>query len=96
MKFITYHVIPTRNFENKEKIGGAYVNCFIDSESSNYSQEVAKRQLTKLHWEIIELEELTIIDQNTVSEENKNYYEEALIDKEVFVFYTYPVEELEE
>jgi hypothetical protein len=93
MKFITYHVIPTEDLDKKDNIGGAYVNCFIESESSSHSQEIAKKQLSQLHWEIIELEELTIIDQNTVSEENKEYYEQALIDKEVFVFYTYPTEE---
>ena len=95
MKFITYHVRPTEEFDNEEGIGGAYVNCFIESESSQQAQEIAKKQITELKWEIFELEELTHMDQDTVSEEKREYYEQALIDKEVFVFYTYPIEEQE-
>ena len=96
MKFITYHVRPTEESDNEEEIGGAYVNCFIESDSSQQAQEIAKKQITELKWEIIELEEFTNLDQDTVSDENNEYYEQALLDKEVFVFYTYPIDEIEE
>lgn len=95
MKFITYHLRPSEEFDNEEQVGGAYVNCFIETDSSQQAQDIAKKQIVELNWEIIELEELTNLDQDTVSDENREYYEQALIDKEVFVFYTYPIDELE-
>lgn len=88
VKFITYHVKPIEPSD----IGGAYVNCFIESNSSKRAQEIAERQITELNWQIIEMEELTVINQDTVDDDKREYYEQALIDKEVFVFYTYPLE----
>ena len=96
MKFITYHVKPTEEFDNQEEIGGAYVNCFIESDSNQQAQEIAIKQIAELYWKIIELEELTNIDEKSVSDEKREYYEQALIDKEVFVFYNYPLNEQEE
>lgn len=96
MKFITYHVKPNEEFDNLEEIGGAYVNCFIESDSSQRAQEIAIKKIAELNWKIIELEELSNMDEESVSDEKREYYEQALIDKEVFVFYNYPLNEQQE
>ncbi|MCB9173473.1 MAG: hypothetical protein H6589_02600 [Flavobacteriales bacterium] len=95
MFLLTYNVKPnTTNVEYIETCG-AFVNCFIEADSFDEANLIARGGIEMNDWRIIELEEFKTItyDDFLDDSDKREYYEQALIDKEVFVFHTYPNEE---
>ena len=73
------------------KIIAAYINCWILSETVEQAEETAKQTITELKWEILNLEEATRVSRNYYkgNPTGLSFYEQALIDKEVYQIHTY-------
>ncbi|MDN4165477.1 hypothetical protein QWY31_08195 [Cytophagales bacterium LB-30] len=54
------------------------------------ADKIARQEIEEMDWFILEREEVQTIDNESIEDDKKEYYEQALIDKTVFVFYTYP------
>ena len=94
MYLLTFHTKPLPSHPEFDETGGAYVNCYIVAEDLEAANKIASEEITANNWRILELDESTIIKSaEDVDPEKLEYYEQALIDKEVFVFYTYPLNE---
>jgi len=89
--FITFHVIPEKKNSDYSKIKGAYINCWIESEGLEPAKMIATKTIKELKWEIVGLEaayEITLSDYE-YKPHGKEFYEQALIDKEVYSIHQY-------
>jgi hypothetical protein len=87
MYFITYHAqaeIVT------DESAGAYINCYIQKKSYFEADRIARTEIKELNWIILSQEDAFEIDVETLSDDGKKYYAQALIDQTVYVFHTYP------
>ena len=86
-----YHCVPTKDNEEIPEIKGAYITCWVESENLNAAVAITRETLANLSWEIVSLEEghvVTACDYAGKSE-GKEFFEQALIDKEVYNIHTY-------
>ena len=95
MYLLSFHVQPRPDLEGAEDIGGAYVNCWIEADSIKQAEQIAKRKIGDLKWNILEKDDTFEIapDHYTPDSAGVEYYQQALIDKMVLCFHTYPVGE---
>ena len=82
-------------FAHDKAFGGATVGCWIKNQTKKNAYLIAKGWIEDQGWVSLSLE-----DQQSVSEvdytnnsESRKYFEQALIDDEVFVFHTFPIHE---
>jgi hypothetical protein len=93
--FLTYHAKPTEANEESSELGGAYINCYIEATNIEEAEKIAKPMISGLNWQIIDVEEAYELNREDINEssEGLKYFEQALVDKEVYVLHTYPAEE---
>ncbi|PSR54089.1 hypothetical protein AHMF7605_11435 [Adhaeribacter arboris] len=95
MFLLIYHGKPQSQTGDLEDVGGAYIKCWIESENFDQADTTAQQEIEGMGWNVLELDEAFTITREDYSEDlnELEYYEQALIDKEVFLFHTYPIEE---
>lgn len=94
MYLVEIHAVPLDPTDVQE-FGGAYVNCWIESPSLGEAVSRAMAEVEGAGWRPDEVRRahLTTRESYTGDDDGLEYYEQALIDQEVFVFYTYPIED---
>lgn len=92
MFLITYHVKPLRAHPEAPLIGGAYVNSYVEAASIEEAESIAKNQIEILHWLILEKDQALIVRSEDFDDNDpgQKYFEQALTEKVVLVFHTYP------
>lgn len=87
MFLFEYHATP--KFETDAL--GAYINCWIMDIEFNNAKLRSQNLIKKENWNIDSIEDVSEINNGEITnkEDNFIYYEQAIIDKEVVVFYTY-------
>ena len=92
MQYLIIDAVQDRTHAHEKEYGGASVGCWIKNQTKKNAYLIAKGWIEERGWAVLSLEE-----QYTVSEEmyrgkteGKQYFEQALIDDEVFVFNTSP------
>jgi hypothetical protein len=90
MYFLMYNGKPNPDENKANEIGGAYINCYILAESLTMADKKARRDIKTMKWIISNREDAYEIDAESISENGKSYYNQALIDGKVYVFHTYP------
>ncbi len=92
MIFIRYECRPLKKHPDYDQIGDGSVNCWIRVRSFAEAKELAEKDIRSQHWKILELEEIWKIPSGHFQTESdgRQYFEQALIDREVFVFHTCP------
>jgi hypothetical protein len=93
MYFLTFHGIPTNKAKDTEGIGGAYINCYILESDILKANKIARRFIVNMKWRILAREEAYEVDEKSISQEGRKYYNQALIDKAVFVIHAYPTKD---
>ncbi len=87
MYFLVYHVKP--DSDNRDDIGGAYVSCWIDSST----EQIAITEIKALKWNILEIDTCYEVKKKNLKKPGEiEFYSQALIDKWVLIFHTYPLE----
>jgi hypothetical protein len=94
MHLLTILATTSPEHADHGKYGGAYVSCWIDRDNLALAEEVARSLISECGWNVIRVEETSEIDDSTYEGERecRQYYEQALIDKEVLVFHTFPID----
>ena len=69
---------------------GAMVSCWIQRDTQDQAAAVARRWIGDEDWTIIRTEHADLITRETQLPDGLPYFEQAEIDGEVFVFFTYP------
>ena len=91
MFFIQFEA-TSRRTGAREGIGGAFVNCWIDRPSLQSAISVARQMIEADGWIVGDADEAYAVDAGSYALDNPNreYFEQALIDREVIVFHRYP------
>lgn len=97
MQYLIICAAQDPSFGHKEEYGGANVGCWIRNQTKKNAYLIAKGWIEELGWVVLSLEEQYPVSGETYREksEGRQYYEQALVDEEVFVFYTCPRDEKE-
>lgn len=92
MQYLIIDAAQDPTHHHDKEYGGATVGCWIKNQTKKNAYLIAKGWIEENGWVPLSLE-----DQISVSErdyegkaEGRKYYDQALIDDEVFVFYTSP------
>ena len=92
MYLLRYVVKPKGDHPEVLTIGGAYVNCWMDVDSMETAKAQAMDLITEDGWRIESLDEADTIQRSECNEESIVYYDQALIDKTVMVFHSWPID----
>ncbi|AQA18791.1 hypothetical protein BST95_11625 [Halioglobus japonicus] len=93
MIYLQFEVEPKYDSDENAQYGGAYVNCWINQAMPKSAEEQARLDIESHGWAIRTLEEKSLVAREDYAEsDNLEYYEQALIDGEVYVFHTFPPE----
>lgn len=92
---ISHHASPRE--EQEDGTIGAYINCYVVSDSYEKAYDRCVEMIDVDGWDILEKEEEAIINWNEVDEndDDREYIELAIIDKEVMLIYGYSKEDAE-
>ena len=92
MHFFTFVARPPDDPKRGSDIAGAYVNCWIDRLDRQTAEEVARQQIAQSSWSIESLEKYCVVSGADYEgdQRGRQYFEQALIDKEVLVFHRWP------
>ena len=93
--FFIFHVQPRPDPEDADNVGGAYVNCWIKADSITGAQQIARQKIDDLKWHILEKDNAFELPPGHYSPDSDGFefYQQALIDKFVLRFHTYPAEQ---
>ncbi|HYO16520.1 MAG TPA: hypothetical protein VE685_25260 [Thermoanaerobaculia bacterium] len=92
MFFLTFLAVPTPDAKEYLEAGGAYVNCWIQSPDRFQAEERARELIREYGWQVEALEEGAIVTSESYDEdeEDREFFEQALVEREVLVFNTWP------
>jgi hypothetical protein len=88
MYFLQYRILPADEHPEAEQLGEGLVCCWIDRASLAEADRFARRDIARQKWLVVQREygeEVTEADYED-NEEFLGYYQQALIDHEVFVY----------
>ncbi|MEM6756943.1 MAG: hypothetical protein AAF586_07235 [Planctomycetota bacterium] len=89
---LSYEVEPTEARSQQENDAGAFVNCFIAQQDVDQARRLARQVIEDAGWVIVECDAEKLISRDDVSSDAVEYFDQALIDQEVFVFHTWPAD----
>ena len=92
MFLLTYLAQPNPDSPPAVEVEGAYVNAWIVAADQAEADKVATEWITGNDWQIQALDNCEIVSESTYDTDNPNrkYFEQAIIDKAVFVYHTWP------
>lgn len=95
MFFFTFQATPTPDAKEFHEAGGAYVSCWIQSRDRHAAEQRARELIVDYGWDVEELEEGAIVTSADydADDEDRPFYEQALVEQEVLVFNTWPLGE---
>lgn len=96
--FLQYETVPSENSENYADTGGAYINCWIKAKSIADATILAEIHINENEWVILKLEESYPVNYELYEygDESLEYFQQAEIDGEVYVYHSWPNEPQEE
>jgi hypothetical protein len=89
MIFIQYLIRPTPLNEAFSLIGGAYANCYINTDDRDLAERKCKAKVREYHWDIENCEKIEEFEPD--EDESDENVKQALIDDEVYVFHSWPI-----
>jgi hypothetical protein len=93
MFFFQFKVRPKETNPKRAHYAGAMVNCWIQRDTQAQAEAVARGWIGDEDWLIIGVEGAKLMTREMQAEnpEGMQFFEQAEIDSEVFVFHTWPV-----
>ncbi|HWM91269.1 MAG TPA: hypothetical protein VN493_10920 [Thermoanaerobaculia bacterium] len=90
--YFTFLASPTPKAGELADAGGAYVNCWMLNEDRQPAEQRATQLIEEYGWSVEALEEAGTVTSNDYAEddEDREFYEQALIEREVLVFNVWP------
>jgi hypothetical protein len=97
MFYLAFDGVPMKEHPDFDSFGGSGIYCWIIADSLNAAESQARNHLEESGWFIKEYEEGFEVDETSFEDsEMLQYYQQAEIDGEVFLFHIYPARESEE
>jgi hypothetical protein len=90
--FFTFLAVPTSEAKEFDKAGGAYVHCWIQGDAPDTAEERATDLIYEYGWAVESLEDEAVVTREdyTEDDEDRELFEQALVEGEVLVFNTWP------
>jgi hypothetical protein len=95
MFFLNYHAKPIRVPKKPDDIARAWINCWINCDDVDDATKRAVRMMRDYGWKEMEIEDVFKIERSDYlgNENQLQYFDQALLDDEVLVVYSYPLVE---
>ncbi len=95
MQYLIIDAAQDPTFAHEKGYGGATVGCWVKNQTRKNAFLIAKGWIEDRGWVVLSLEEQYPVSEETYRQksEGRQYFEQALIDDEVFVFFTSPKHE---
>lgn len=92
MHFFTFLAVPTPEAKEFHTAGGAYVKCWIQNGDRQSAEQRARELIVEYGWTVEALEGEAVVTAVDYlgDEEDREFYEQALMEREVLVFHTWP------
>jgi hypothetical protein len=92
MYYMVFHAVPQPHRSKSNGFGGAFIGCWINRPTLSEADRIAREWIASEEWQVSNREEAYPVDRSMYGDDNASlkYYEQAIIDREVFVFHTYP------
>lgn len=93
MWFFNIEATPKPDTEQAGKLGGAYINCWINSQLQDGAELLAKFYIEEAGWTPKQIEDSVWVEKEDYTDgaENLKYYLEAEEEGASFVFHHWPV-----
>jgi hypothetical protein len=93
MFFFQFEARPKQTHPEGDRYAGAMVNCWILRDNQSQAEAVARDWIGDEDWRITSVEEAMLMtrEMQAAHPDGMQYFEQAEIDGEVFVFHTWPV-----
>jgi hypothetical protein len=93
MLFLAYEAKPRESNEKTSGHGGAFVNCWITGTDKEKADFQARKEIYRAGWIAEGLTEIKIVDETTFdgNEKSLEYYNQAKLDGECYVYHTWPI-----
>ena len=93
--YIQYESIPTIESQDYKDTGGAFINCWVNATSIDSAKTIAESAINENHWKILNLEESFSVNEEYYEEndESLEFYKQAVIDGEVYVYHSWQNED---
>lgn len=92
MVLLTVVAFPPLSLKEKENIGGAYVNCWMNTDDTEFAKREATKYIVEKGWKAEEITDVSIYDAaEDLADGQLEYYNEALANEACYVFHTWPV-----
>jgi len=91
MQFLIIDAAPDPTFDHEADYAGACVSCWIKDQTADNAFRIARCYIEEHGWVVLEKDEHYPITAEAYENNphSKKYFNQALIDEEVFVFHTY-------
>lgn len=92
MYLLSYLASPTPDAKEFHDAGGAYVSCWIQSQDREEAEKRATQLIEEYGWSVESLQEGSVVTGADYAgdDEDREFYEQALVESEVLVFNTWP------
>jgi len=91
MFHLRFEAKPKKTHPKFGEYPGATVSCWIKRDTLADAKAVARGWIADEDWRISAMKHAGIITKETQSPEGISYFEQAEIDREFFVFHTWPI-----
>jgi len=97
MQYLILAAAQDPTYAHEKEYGGAHVGCWIKNQTKRNAFSIAKGWIEDSGWVPLSLEDQHPVSVETYADnhESRHYFEQALIDEEVFVFHMFPIRETE-
>mgnify|MGYP001565553037 CR=1 FL=1 len=88
--YVQYQAIPKPESDDFNKCGGAYVNCWVSAGSETQANEIARKSIEEIQWQVVAVdEECREVYEQYYSEntEGLEHYRQAVLDGEYYVYH---------
>jgi hypothetical protein len=91
MQYLIIEAAPDPTYDHQENYAGSSVGCWIKDQTETNASHIARGWIEAQGWVVLELTDQHPVTAETYKDktEGREYFEQALIDSEVFVFHTY-------
>ena len=90
--YFCFKARPKQGSAEAKQSGGAFINCWIIRDTIEQAESQARGAIADEDWRITKVEEACEMTRETQLPEGVEYFEQAQIDQQVFVFSRWPVD----
>ena len=98
MHYLQFEATPQPEHPESSELGGAFVNCWVAAPSASEAEALARKNIREQLWTIDLMAECYEDNRALYDDDSDDlqYFEQAMIDGEVYVFHTYPIHDADE